>query len=109
MNKPTVNIIFDLDGTISNPSRGIIHAYQYAFNKINITPPSHTELLLSIGAPLHKAFEKWIPPILIEYGVRCFREYYNDTGWHENELYSGISDLIIKLNAKKNKLFFSNY
>ena len=48
-------ILFDLDGTLTNPKEGITKCVQYALAKFNIE--ADTESLLGyIGPPLHWSF-----------------------------------------------------
>ena len=45
-------ILFDLDGTLTDPKEGITKSVQYALKKCGITPPGENELLGFIGPPL---------------------------------------------------------
>mgnify|MGYP002336269826 CR=1 FL=1 len=50
------HILFDLDGTLTDPQEGIINSVQYALKRFGIKKENH-ELLYFIGPPLHKSFE----------------------------------------------------
>ena len=42
-------ILFDLDGTLTDPALGITNSVAYALEKMGITPPQRQELLKCIG------------------------------------------------------------
>ena len=46
-------ILFDLDGTLVDPRKGILASLRYALEKLGRVPPSDTELESVIGPPLH--------------------------------------------------------
>lgn len=94
-------ILFDLDGTLTKPDLGITNSLKYAIKKLGGEPKTREELLTFIGPPLIDSFkilgfddEKGLE------GVRYYREYFAEKGIFENELYSGIPQL---LNALKNE------
>lgn len=97
-------ILFDLDGTLTDPGIGITNSVAYALNKYNIQVADRSELYKFIGPPLHESFE-------IFYGfskeealkaVEYYREYYSDKGIFENYVYDGIRELLTALkNAGK--------
>ena len=51
-------ILFDLDGTISDPKIGITKSVQYALKKMNIDEPDIDQLEHFIGPPLRLSFEQ---------------------------------------------------
>ena len=52
-------ILFDLDGTLTDPAEGITNSVAYALEKMGIVPPDKKELLKFIGPPLAGSFEKY--------------------------------------------------
>lgn len=97
-------ILFDLDGTLTDPGRGITNSVAYALNKFGITIADKTELYKFIGPPLTDSFEKY-------YGfssedavtaVEYYREYFKPKGIYENEIYEGVPELLktLKENGK---------
>ncbi len=94
-------ILFDLDGTLTEPAEGITNSVCYALKKFGIQSKPENELRF-IGPPLHKSFQDF-------YGmseedsflaVDYYREYYAPRGIFENRLYDGISAALDKLSAK---------
>ena len=101
------NILFDLDGTLTNPKEGIINSILYALNKIGIEENAPHELDSFIGPPLHESFQQRYD--LTDSGaaeiVVAYREYFSVKGLFENKLYDGITDVLESLHAQKYNLF----
>lgn len=96
------HILFDLDGTLTDPQEGIINSVQYALKKFGIKKENR-ELMYFIGPPLHKSFQKIFGTEEKAFqAVAVYREYYSTKGIFENKLYEGISELLKTLN-KNNK------
>ena len=95
-------IAFDLDGTLSNPERGQLTGFEYAFKKHGISYPSREWLKRYIGPPIHDFWQKDFGLTLdkvIEM-IETYREYYNVYGWRENDLYEGIHETLAALKEK---------
>lgn len=95
-------IAFDLDGTISDPARGLVDGFVYAFRKMGIDYGTRESLKRFIGPPL---IETWMPEFNLTYdeaerAVILFREYYNIYGWWDNIIYPGIPELLSELKAR---------
>jgi phosphoglycolate phosphatase len=90
------HIIFDLDGTLSDPRKGVYNAYYYAAAKLNLKIPDEDILATLIGPPLQKGFADvfGLKGNAIDEAVNAFREYYGDRGLFENKMYPGISELL---------------
>jgi phosphoglycolate phosphatase len=102
------NILFDLDGTITDPSEGITRCYAYAVEKMGEPVPLESELLKFIGPPLRLGFAQVIsdPTIdRVEEAVRLYRERFTDTGIFEVELTPGVADVMRSLKASGKRLF----
>ena len=94
-------IAFDLDGTLTDPEKGLIEGFVYAFNKLGIDYGERESLRRFIGPSL---FDEW----QIEFGftpdeanraIDLFREYYNIYGWWDNKPYDGIREMLAELKA----------
>lgn len=99
-------VLFDLDGTLTDPGLGITNSVIYALKKLQITPPPREELYKFIGPPLHESFETYYHLSRDEAmtAVDYYREYYRDTGIFENRLYDGIPWLLEELHGSGKKL-----
>lgn len=91
------NIIFDLDGTITEPQQGITNGFMYALSKLGIEVESRESFFKFIGPPLRETFSEnyGFDDAKTEQAVKYFREYYNETGVNENLIMDGM-DLAIK-------------
>ena len=97
-------ILFDLDGTLTDPAEGITNSVAYALEKMGITPPNKKELLKFIGPPLAESFEKFYNLSKEDSykAVDIYREYFAPKGIFENTLFNGIPEMLTSLkNAGK--------
>lgn len=99
-------ILFDLDGTLTDPKPGITACVQYALHKMGIEEPDLGKLEPFIGPPLLDSFHEFYG-FDEEQGRQAtvyYRERFADTGLFENEVYQGIPQLLEKLKAAGKKL-----
>ena len=89
-------ILFDLDGTLSDPKQGICGSVQYALKSFGIEEPDIDRLEPFIGPPLRDSFMKYygFTPEQAEEAVAKYRERFSVTGKYENTLYPGIAPLL---------------
>lgn len=97
-------ILFDLDGTLSDSSQGIINSIIYALEKYDVNDYDMPLLKKFLGPPLHESFEKIMgfDKEKSLQAVKLYREYFSSKGLFENEIYGGVSDLLqnLKENGK---------
>ena len=97
-------ILFDLDGTLSDSSQGIINSIIYALEKYDVNDYDMPLLRKFLGPPLHESFEKFmgVDKEKSLQAVKLYREYFSSKGLFENEIYGGVSDLLqnLKENGK---------
>ncbi|WP_431028327.1 HAD hydrolase-like protein [Lysinibacillus sp. LZ02] len=88
-------ILFDLDGTISDPKIGVTKSVQYALQKMNIEELDLNKLELFIGPPLQVSFEEFygFHQEQIAQAITYYRERFTEKGMFENIVYTGIADL----------------
>lgn len=88
-------ILFDLDGTLSDPGEGIINSLKHALKHFDIEGDPKV-LRTFIGPPLVDSFQD-------KYGfdqeqtteaIRIYREHFHDHGLFQNVIYPGIPDLL---------------
>lgn len=102
-------ILFDLDGTLTDSSQGILNSVAYALEKMNIPVPDIQELLPFIGPPLVESFQTFYhfsPEKSLE-AVEYFREYFADKGIFENAVYPHIPELLENLHNKEKQLILA--
>ena len=97
-------ILFDLDGTISDPKKGITKSIQYSLKAFDIHVMDIDTLTPFIGPPLRDSYKKYygFSDEEAEKAVEQYREYFSEAGIFENTLYEGIDVLLKTLqNADK--------
>ena len=100
------NLLFDLDGTLTDSSEGIIKCVLYTYEKMQLTPPGESELFTFIGPPLSQSFVKHgVPENDKDRAVAIYRERYNSIGKFENAPYPGMVELLQKLKDDGFKLY----
>jgi phosphoglycolate phosphatase len=101
------NILFDLDGTLTDSRLGITKSIQYALGKLGKPVPAVGDLLWCIGPDLRESFKKILKSDddTAETAVTFYREYYKEKGKFENEVYSGIPEVLEELNEQGLNLF----
>lgn len=102
-------LFFDLDGTLTDPGLGITNSVMYALQKFNISVNDRTSLYAFIGPPLRDSFEMFygFSSEQSEIAVKYYREYFQKQGLYENEVYAGISDVLIQLKEKGKTLILA--
>lgn len=94
-------ILFDLDGTLTDPGLGITNAVAHALRRFGIPVPPRTELYKFIGPPLVDSFMEYygMTKEQADTAVVYYREHYRDTGLFENVVYDGIDAMLAHLTA----------
>jgi len=98
MAKPYTTILFDLDGTLTDPKVGITRSVQYALSKFGLQADPE-DLVPFIGPPLHESFQKFFSFDREQsmQAVAYYREYYSERGIYENAVYPGITAMLKRL------------
>ncbi len=98
------NILFDLDGTLTDPSEGITNSVAYALGRFGIDVDDKTTLYKFIGPPLVDAFAEYygFSKAYSEKATEYYRETFSVKGLYENKVYDGIVDMLktLKSNGK---------
>lgn len=92
-------LLFDLDGTLTDPMVGITSSVQYALEKFGVRVRYLKELIPFIGPPLAESFQKFygFSKEDAERAIQYYREYYAPKGIFENEVYEGIQEMLAHL------------
>ena len=95
-------LLFDLDGTLTDPKVGICTCVQYALSSFGIEEPDLDKLEPFIGPPLKESFQKYyqFDDAQAEAAIEKYRERFRDTGIFENKLYDGIPQMLNALNSQ---------
>lgn len=92
---PKSYLIFDLDGTISEPAEGIAGSINYALEQSGHAPIDAAHISQYIGPPLDKVFRTIVgfavdSNNLLNDLVQNYRIHYNEVGYSQNVLFEGI-------------------
>jgi phosphoglycolate phosphatase len=95
------NILFDLDGTLSDPYVGITNSIKYSLARFGIFEEDGDKLKLFIGPPLEESFagQYRFDKANARKAVEYYREYFSEKGIYENTLYPGVENVLRELNA----------
>ena len=99
-------ILFDLDGTITEPFEGITKALCYSLEKFGITVKDRNDLRICIGPPLWDTYTEifGLSEEDAELAIKYYREYYDVGGFRDCLVYSGIEEMLKKLQASPCKV-----
>lgn len=102
-------ILFDLDGTLTDPREGITRSIQYALAKLDIDEPDLARLEHFIGPPLLQAFMQFygFDEAKAWQAVNFYRERFKVTGLYENRVFEGVSELLEGLQAQGRTLYIA--
>ncbi len=99
--------LFDLDGTLTNSSHGIMNGLRAGFRHVGMPVPGSGTLRRFIGPPLLNMLAELYPQMTRETAaefVKAYRRYYARQGAFENEVYPGIPQLLAELRRSGRKL-----
>ncbi len=100
-------IIFDLDGTLLNTSKGVLNSVKYALDKMGLEQLPYEKAKRFIGPPLQEGFAKvaGLEGDDVDRAVEHYRENYKKLGGiFEAEVYGGIIEVLKHLKNDGRKL-----
>ncbi len=99
-------VLFDLDGTLTDPKMGITKSIQYALSKVGIHEDNLERLVPFIGAPLVECLKNTysLEESKGRQALKFFREYFSEFGIYENRLYPEIPGLLEHLTGNGKQL-----
>jgi phosphoglycolate phosphatase len=95
-------VLFDLDGTLTDPREGITRCIAFALERMGVEAPPLDELTFAIGPPLRASFARLLgreDRESVERAIALYRERFADVGLFENEPYDGIADTLERIRA----------
>lgn len=95
-------VLFDLDGTLTDPKVGITTCVQYALKSFGIDEPDLDKLEPFIGPPLQDSFKKYygFDDKKAQEAIAKYRERFREKGMFENEIYAGIPEMLKRLKIR---------
>lgn len=103
-----MNLLFDLDGTLTDPYQGITRCISHALVTMGRPSPPRMSLRWCIGPPLKKSFEKLLASDdnnLTEQALSIYRERFGSVGLFENEVYDNIPKTLSALQEQEHALY----
>ena len=101
------NVLFDLDGTLTDPAEGITNALMHAQRRLGRAVSRREDLYVFIGPPLIEMFmSEWgLTRAESQQALLYYREYFTDRGIFENVPYEGIEACLADLKAAGLRLY----
>jgi phosphoglycolate phosphatase len=102
------DLFFDLDGTLTDPARGITRSLQHALVALGREAPPREELLRYIGPPLRGTFVDLLATderAVIDAAIGHYRERFATVGLYENEVYPDVPDGLASLREAGHRLW----
>jgi len=101
MNKEV--LLFDLDGTLTDPKPGIVGSIRFALDQLAVSCPGDDVLANCIGPPLRGSFATLLDTSdakRIEEALRLYRQRFAATGLYENKVYDGVPAMLDAVGQK---------
>jgi phosphoglycolate phosphatase len=97
-------VLFDLDGTLTDPKPGITRCIQHALAGLGEAVPAEDDLVWCIGPPLQESFPKLLKTadaIRVGQAIELYRARFSTVGLFENALYyPGIPEALRDLRSR---------
>lgn len=101
-------VLFDLDGTLTDPYVGITRTFQHALTALDRPLPDEATLRAWIGPPLQATLRAYLgDDDLADQAVAIYRERYREFGMYENRVYPGVHELLGALRAAGARLYLA--
>lgn len=92
-----MHILFDLDGTLTDPKAGIVNCFRYALERMGCPDPGDDELARYIGPPIFDTFHSLLGTpdrAPVNRAIEHYRTRFAEQGLYENLLYDGIPEAL---------------
>jgi phosphoglycolate phosphatase len=97
-----MNVLFDLDGTLTDPREGIVACLRHALRSLGHPCPPMADLVECIGPPLRDSFSRLLGTEdsgVIDEAIALYRARFSATGIFENAVYPGVPEALTELRA----------
>jgi phosphoglycolate phosphatase len=92
-------LLFDLDGTLTDPRPGIVGSLRFALGQLAAPCPTDDVLVSYIGPPLRATFATLLgtgDSERIEEAMQLYRQRFADKGLYENRVYDGVPEMLAR-------------
>lgn len=97
-----MNVLLDLDGTLTDPREGIVACLKHALEALGCCIPADSELEDCIGPPLHASFARLLGPDMqdcVQEALKLYRQRFAASGMYENAVYPGVREALAGLSS----------
>jgi len=104
------NILFDLDGTLTDPKDGITRCIQFALDQLGATSPEADQLDWCIGPPLRGSFSQLLntkDDTLLDQAVFHYRKRFSECGMFENVIYPEVISSLRRIKVGGTRVFLA--
>lgn len=98
-------VLFDLDGTISDPKAGLVDCLNFALRELGLPEQPAESLGWVVGPPLAESFVRLAGPEKAPQALALYRSRYGETGLFQNQLYPGVEAAAAALQAAGARLY----
>ena len=98
-------LLFDLDGTLVDSSKGIANSFQHTFDELKFPQPDAKTIRSFMGPPLISSFKATLPNSLVDQAVTIYRQYYHKKGQYESTLFPHITEALTALKNEGLQLY----
>jgi phosphoglycolate phosphatase len=108
MSDSKLDVLFDLDGTLTDSAPGIVRCIQHALLQLGTAPRSIDTLTLYVGPPLQEAFANLLETDdaeLVAQAVALYRQRFVTHGMFENALYPDVAEALTMLRDRGHRLW----
>ena len=100
-------ILFDLDGTLTDPKPGITRCVQHALSHFGVHVDNPDDLTPFIGPPLSESFARYygLDREQTHRAIAIYRERFATVGLFENTVYPGVPEMLADLAATQPAAF----
>ena len=97
-----LNLLFDLDGTLTDSREGIVRSIQYALDRVGLPGIPEEDLHWCVGPPLVESLAKLLGSERSHLAPQALEHYqcrYSEVGIYENRPYDGIRECLDELDG----------
>ncbi len=89
-------VLFDLDGTLSDPREGIFRCFRLGLRSVGLDEPDDERLRAVIGPPLYDSYTRLygLTPEQAQTAIAAYRADYAVLGYRQNRLYEGVFPML---------------
>lgn len=104
-----MNVLLDLDGTLTDPAQGIVACIEHALSELHEPVPPRANLARFIGPPLRDTFCELLSTTAdderVGAAVAAYRDRFGTIGMFENVVYDGIPSALEQLCSRNADLY----